>query len=40
MYDGDWIFEILDDDLFLVEVEPCTDILTIILLDGMLEIVL
>ena len=25
MYDNEWIFEILDDDLFLVEVEPKRD---------------
>ena len=30
MYDNEWIFEILDDDLFLVEVKICGDTLTII----------
>ena len=38
MYDGDWIFEILDDDLFLVEVEPCLLITTQILLQPVKKI--
>ena len=38
MYDNEWIFEILDDDLFLVEVVRCGDTLTIIRSAEMSEI--